>query len=117
MAAEPGSARAARIRARIGSRDASAAAGSSITATSSTVPGSNRQINLSRQYKLSVCHVAGAVELPWSRKSPAQAGRGSLSRGGNVGPFGTQGDGRGEGGQLVRNRRGYETGRVMTLPG
>src|SRR6185437_11293036 len=54
MAAEPGSARAARIRARIGSRDASAAAGSSITATSSTVPGSNRQENLSRRKKLSV---------------------------------------------------------------
>src|SRR5690242_19887188 len=54
MAAEPGSARAARIRDRMGSREASAAAGSSMTATSSTAPGSDRQKNLSRRDELSV---------------------------------------------------------------
>src|SRR3954451_24456222 len=54
MLAEPGSASSASSRARIGSSDASAAAGSSMTVTPCMGAPSHRQIFLSSQFLLSV---------------------------------------------------------------
>src|SRR6201986_543998 len=79
MVAERGSASWASSRARAGSSAASAAAGSSITATSITHPASHRQLIMSRQIFLSVRERA-----PMSLVADADRDRGHLAHRGSA---------------------------------